>query len=181
MEASEAVTMASLSVSQLRLGDATEWPAFRNIWCRNSGQRAVDPNDVDNERRRPRVSSRNCSRSNLILIGTAPREATRGTGYLTIKHAIDPSKRLCRCCNQRPETTFHILQECPSVHLARAERHNFITTNVVRMMKERNPQAIVQTETLLVTKDNDRLKPDLVVEDSNQVTIVDFAVTGDAK
>lgn len=48
------------------------------------------------------------------------------------------------------------------------------------MVRERNPKASVQTEKLLVTKDNVRLKPDLVVEDGNQVTIVDFAVTWDA-
>lgn len=102
------------------------------------------------------------------------------TRTLSNKHATDPTARLCRRCNSRPETAFHILQECPSVHLPRTERHNFIAKNVVRMVKERRPQAVVHAEKLLVTKDHIRLKPDLIVEEGNQVTIVDFAVTWDA-
>ncbi|KAL1479710.1 hypothetical protein MTO96_034803 [Rhipicephalus appendiculatus] len=88
--------------------------------------------------------------------------------------------RQCRRCGSNPETAFHILQECPSVHLPRTERHNFIMKNVARMVKERRPEAIVQMEKLHVTSDHVRLKPDLVVTEGNQVTIVDFAVTWDA-
>ncbi|KAH6930071.1 hypothetical protein HPB50_008774 [Hyalomma asiaticum] len=48
------------------------------------------------------------------------------------------------------------------------------------MIKEKRPQAVVSTDRLLTAKDNVRLRPDLVVEEGNQVTIVDFAVTWDA-
>ncbi|KAH6933499.1 hypothetical protein HPB50_015777 [Hyalomma asiaticum] len=102
------------------------------------------------------------------------------TRALSNKHAADPAARACRRCAQRPETAFHILQERPSVHLPRTERHNFLTKNVVRMVKEKKPQAVVSTDRLLTTKDNVRLHPDLVVEEGNHVTIVDFAVTWDA-
>ncbi|KAL1429757.1 hypothetical protein MTO96_015787 [Rhipicephalus appendiculatus] len=52
--------------------------------------------------------------------------------------------------------------------------------NVARMVKERRPQATVHMEKLHVTSGHVRLKPDLVVTEGNQVTIVDFAVTWDA-
>ncbi|KAL1443852.1 hypothetical protein MTO96_045793 [Rhipicephalus appendiculatus] len=102
------------------------------------------------------------------------------TRTLSNKHAADPGARQCRRCGAKPETAFHILQECPSVHLPRTERHNFIMKNVARMVKERRPEAIVQLEKLHVTSSHVRLKPDLVVTEGNEVTIVDFAVTWDA-
>lgn len=102
------------------------------------------------------------------------------TRTLSNRHATDPSARQCRRCGAKPETAFHILQECPSVHLPRTERHNFIMKNVARMVKERRPQAAVQMEKLHTTSANVRLKPDLVVIEGDKVTIVDFAVTWDA-
>ncbi|KAH6938831.1 hypothetical protein HPB50_013316 [Hyalomma asiaticum] len=75
------------------------------------------------------------------------------TRTLSNKHATDPAARACRRCAQRPETAFHILQECPSVHLPRTEQHNFLTKNVVRMIKEKMPQAVVATDHLLTTKE----------------------------
>ncbi|KAH6942802.1 hypothetical protein HPB50_010744 [Hyalomma asiaticum] len=48
------------------------------------------------------------------------------------------------------------------------------------MIKEKRSHAVVATDRLLTTNDNVRLRPDLVVEEGNQVTIIDFAVTWDA-
>lgn len=102
------------------------------------------------------------------------------TKSLTNKQSKDPASRLCRRCGEKPETAFHILQECESVHLARTERHNFVATQVARLVREKNPEVNVREEPRLTTSDGTRLKPDLVVETPDRVMVVDVAVVWDA-
>lgn len=102
------------------------------------------------------------------------------TRSLTNKQSSDPTSRLCRRCHEKPETTFHILQECESVHLARTERHNFVATQVARLVREKNPDVVVREEPRLTTREGTRLKPDLVIESDGEVLVVDVAVVWDA-
>lgn len=102
------------------------------------------------------------------------------TKSLTNKQSKNPASRLCRRCGEKPETAFHILQECKSVHLVRTERHNFIATQVARLVRKKKPQVNVRDEPRLTTRDGTRLKPDLVIETPDRVLVVDLAVVWDA-
>ncbi|KAL1487057.1 hypothetical protein MTO96_008360 [Rhipicephalus appendiculatus] len=102
------------------------------------------------------------------------------TRALTNKQSSDPASRLCRRCSEKPETVFHILQECRSIHLSRTERHNFVTNQVVRLVTEKNPGFTVREEPRFTTCDGVTLKPDIVIESSDQVCVVDLAVVWDA-
>ncbi|KAL1482954.1 hypothetical protein MTO96_033467 [Rhipicephalus appendiculatus] len=102
------------------------------------------------------------------------------TRVLTNRQSSDLTSRLCRRCKEKPETVFHILQECESVHLSRTERHNYVARQVARLIREKNPELIVREEPRLTSRDGVRLKPDLVVESSDQVLVIDLAVVWDA-
>lgn len=64
--------------------------------------------------------------------------------------------------------------------MARTERHNFVATQVARLVREKNPEVNVREEPRLTTSDGTRLKPDLVVETPDRVMVVDVAVVWDA-
>ncbi|KAL1470459.1 hypothetical protein MTO96_040419 [Rhipicephalus appendiculatus] len=51
---------------------------------------------------------------------------------------------------------------------------------VARLIREKNPELTVREEPRLTSRDGVRLKPDLVVESSDQVLVIDLAVVWDA-
>lgn len=102
------------------------------------------------------------------------------TRALTNKQSTDPASRLCRRCGEKPETAFHICQECESVHLSRTERHNYVSRQVARLIRKRNPALTVREEPRFTTRDGVRLKPDLVIESDDQVMVIDLAIVWDA-
>lgn len=102
------------------------------------------------------------------------------TRTLSNRHASDPATRLCRRCAERPETAFHILQECASVSLVRQERHNFVARQVARICREKNPGGLVKEEKVYTSPSGVRLKPDIVLEVDGRVVVVDVAVTWDS-
>ncbi|KAH9378324.1 hypothetical protein HPB48_016157 [Haemaphysalis longicornis] len=75
-----------------------------------------------------------------------------------------PLHATCRRCGERPETAFHILQECEVINLSRQERHNFVSRQIARLAKEEVPGATVTEENVFTTKEGVRLKPDLVLQ-----------------
>ncbi|KAH9371739.1 hypothetical protein HPB48_000787 [Haemaphysalis longicornis] len=98
---------------------------------------------------------------------------------LSNRHASDPAARACCRCAERPETAFHILQECESVSLVRQERHNFVARQVSRICREKNPEGLV-VEKVYTSPSWVRLKPDIVLEVDKEVAIVDVAITWDS-
>lgn len=102
------------------------------------------------------------------------------TKVLTHRLALDPTTRLCRRCHRAEETACHILQDCSELHLPRVERHNFIVSQVARLVKKYNPSWDVQTEVTHVHPAAGTLRPDLVVKTPTLTLIADVAVTWDA-
>ncbi|KAL3193345.1 hypothetical protein MRX96_017578 [Rhipicephalus microplus] len=102
------------------------------------------------------------------------------TRALTNKQSTDPASRLCRRCGEKPETAFHICQECESVHLSRTERHNYVSRQVARLIRKRNPALTVREEPRFTTRKGVRLKPDSVIESDDQVMVIDLAIVWDA-
>lgn len=99
---------------------------------------------------------------------------------LTNKQSTDPTSRLFRRCGEKPETVFHILQECESIHLARTERHNYVAKQLARMIADKNPGTNVSEEPRFPSSDGLRLKPDLVIESGDEAIVIDLAVAWDA-
>lgn len=71
------------------------------------------------------------------------------TRSLTNQQSSNPTSRLSRRCHEKLENTFHMLQECESVHLVRKERHNFFATKVACLFREKNPDVMVREESRL--------------------------------
>ncbi|KAH9375624.1 hypothetical protein HPB48_016066 [Haemaphysalis longicornis] len=99
------------------------------------------------------------------------------TRTLSNRHASDPAARACCRCTERPETAFHILQECESVSLVRQERHNFVARQVARICREKNRGGLVVEEKVYTSPSGVRLKHDIVLEVDERVVIVDVAIT----
>ncbi|KAH9367200.1 hypothetical protein HPB48_003222 [Haemaphysalis longicornis] len=87
------------------------------------------------------------------------------------KHASDPAARDCRRCGERPETAFHILQECEVINLSRQEGHYFVSRQIVCLAKEKVPGATVKEEKVFRTKEGVRLKPNLVLQVAEEVLL----------
>ncbi|KAH9371641.1 hypothetical protein HPB48_022423 [Haemaphysalis longicornis] len=92
------------------------------------------------------------------------------------KYAADPITRLCRRCGQKEETAFHILQECTFVQAPRCSRHNYIEAQITAKLRKRHPSAIVSSERLIIDRDGVRLRPDIVLDLSERVYVLDVAV-----
>ncbi|KAL3196919.1 hypothetical protein MRX96_015002 [Rhipicephalus microplus] len=88
--------------------------------------------------------------------------------------------RFYRRCGEKPETAFHICQECESVHLSRTELHNYVSRQVARLIRKRNPALTVREKPRFTTRDGVRLKPALVIESDDQVIMIDLAIVWDA-
>ncbi|KAM7301717.1 hypothetical protein ISCGN_017234 [Ixodes scapularis] len=102
------------------------------------------------------------------------------TNALLQRHNTDASARLCRRCRRALETSFHILQECPSIKLPRVEeRHQFLCKQVCRLTRKYHTGAIIKTERVYHTQEGDRLKPDIAVTIDDTVVIADVAVACD--
>lgn len=102
------------------------------------------------------------------------------TRTLFNKHTTDPAARRCRRCGTGDETTFHILQVCDRLHDQRCERHNWLVRQVVRLVKKNSPNAVIKTEVTHSAPDGQRLRPDIIIETAEGVSIVDLAVTWDS-
>lgn len=102
------------------------------------------------------------------------------TRTLSNRHSANPKDRECRRCHKRPETTFHILQECEVLRQPRTERHNFVQKQVARLIREKNKNALVELERTFTSPDGVRLRPDIVVTEGSKVVIADVAITWDS-
>ncbi|KAH8032076.1 hypothetical protein HPB51_022916 [Rhipicephalus microplus] len=58
-----------------------------------------------------------------------------------------------------------------------SERHNYVSKQVARSMRKRNPALTVREEPRFTARDGVRLKPDVVVESGDQVMRYGFAPT----
>lgn len=102
------------------------------------------------------------------------------TRVLTHRLASDPSSRLCRRCHRKEETACHILQDCAELHLPRVERHNYIVSQIVRLIKKNKPEWQVATEVSHTHPAEGNLRPDLMVKTATATILADVAVTWDA-
>lgn len=85
-------------------------------------------------------------------------------------------------CHQAPETVNHILQQC-NVWISPIPLPQDATiywlSRAQRIASERNPDLKITREKLMVSPSGQHLRPDIVVEDGNDVRIIDVAVTWD--
>ncbi|KAH7934500.1 hypothetical protein HPB51_029139 [Rhipicephalus microplus] len=61
-----------------------------------------------------------------------------------------------------------------------AERHNYVSRQVARLIQKRNLALTVREELRFTTREGVRLKPDLVVEPDDQVIVIDLVIVWDA-
>lgn len=95
-------------------------------------------------------------------------------------HSSELCATLYRRCGLQPETIFHVIQECESISLPRTEWHNFLAKQVTRLAREKLPGVNICEEPLFTSIWGTRLKTDIVIESSSQLTLVDMAVACDA-
>ena len=84
---------------------------------------------------------------------------------------VDDENPLCRVCNTDPETLPHILCHCPTNMLKIRERHNLIVDRLVKAIRFGNVRLDQQ-----VVGMNDACRPDIVIEDGDDVTVIDVTV-----
>ncbi|KAH8032086.1 hypothetical protein HPB51_023070 [Rhipicephalus microplus] len=60
------------------------------------------------------------------------------------------------------------------------ERHNYVSRQVARLIRKRNPALTVREEPRFTTRKGVRLKPDSVIESDDQVMVIDLAIVWDA-
>ena len=88
-----------------------------------------------------------------------------------INRWADDEDPLCRVCNTDPETLPHILCHCPTNMLKIRERHNLIVDRLVKAIRFGNVRLDQQ-----VVGMNDACRPDIVIEDGDDVTVIDVTV-----
>lgn len=101
------------------------------------------------------------------------------TRVLIHRCAPDPAVHRYRFCKRYEEAAYHTLQDCKKVHLPRVERHNFLVTQIVRLVKKHDTTWEVRTG-VTHCRPEGNLRPDIVVKTPTETVIADVAVTWDA-
>ena len=88
-----------------------------------------------------------------------------------INRWADDENPLCRVCNTDPETLPHILCHCPTIMVKICERHNLIVDRLVKAIRFDDVRLDQQ-----VVDMTDACRPDIVIEDGDEVTVSDVTV-----
>ena len=88
-----------------------------------------------------------------------------------INRWADDENPLCRVCNTDPETLPHILCHCPTNMVKIRDRHNLIVDRLVKAIRFGDVRLDQQ-----VVGMNDACRPDVVIEDGDDVTVIDVTV-----
>ena len=89
----------------------------------------------------------------------------------SINRWADDENPMCRVCNTDPETLPHILCHCPTNMVKIRETHNLIVNRLANSIRYGNVRLDQQ-----VVRLDDACRPDIMIEDGNEVTVIDVTV-----
>lgn len=102
------------------------------------------------------------------------RTNTHGT-RVAIRRADRGAQVMCRRCTSKPETLGHVIGECTAGRRSRIARHNEAVGRIAEVLAEK-PGTVVAREQVFSLEDGTRLRPDLVIQSSGSVWVVDVTV-----